>query len=425
MSNDFEIIAYERNSIRSEDEKIEERCKDMQSELDSMSQMLSNRELTDSFFQRLENIRTTKQDILSNDKEIEEENNLLWVTARDIKGKMEENSKKHSLLDEDNLEIQKLFKDITGERNVLIEKDNMLNIKYQLIYEDLRKVCDERVEIKEQVEQVEGDDKDSLMQKDLNLAVAQKELENNFDGWKTEKNELIQDNKTLDGLLDSLMSKFELLKEKKQILVDEDLHLENQSQELKLKFESNQRRKEEAIELFKEQEMLTDEIMKEFEESKKESEQQEIEHSDVKPILEEFDRFKQMKESLKKRDEEITETYNLAKSELDDLLEENDILSKHLLETEAAYERFKQIFEELEAEQGKEMKSNSIGNSEEKIRLHKEKEELNKRDECVAEKFEKYDLEIEAIQSTMQDLASRQEEIEWETCLLGNELDEQ
>merc|ERR1711915_682622 len=112
MSNDFEIIAYERNSIRSEDEKIEERCKDMQSELGSMSQMLSNRELTDSFFQRLENIRTTKQDILSNDKEIEEENNMLWVTARDIKGKMEANSKKHSLIDEDNHEIQKLFKDI-------------------------------------------------------------------------------------------------------------------------------------------------------------------------------------------------------------------------------------------------------------------------------------------------------------------------
>merc|ERR1712106_877787 len=346
MNNDFELIVYERNKIRNEDEEIEERCKTIRKAFDSLSQKSSQRDLPDSFLERLETIRVGREDILRDDKEIDEENRKLWIEAHTIKDQMFEVSRKHILLDTDNEEIQKLFNEITTERNKLIEKDNLLNGRYQIIHDNIQKVCERRMEVKLQIESLEEDSegKDTCMQEDLDLIVKQKEFENVFDNWKRDKASILQDNKDLDTLLDDLLKKFELLKEKKQILVDEDTFLQRQSLELNEKLKLNQRRKETAIQEFKEKEQMTNEVVGELEllssggEENGEAGRNNETEGKLQHLLAEFEKFKQIKDALRLKDEEITEIFALAKSEFEDLTEENNILTKHQTEIETAYE---------------------------------------------------------------------------------------
>jgi len=434
MNNEFEMIVYERNKIRSEDQEIEERCEEMRKQFDTFNQKTSQSDLPDSFEDRLEIIRAAKEAILSEDKEIDEESRLLWIKAHAVKDQMFNNAKKHQLLDADNEEIQKLFNDITNERTKLIEKDNLLNGRYQIIHDNIQNVCEKRVELKVEIEskkaETESGDKDSVMQEDLELAVKQKEFENIFENWKKEKASLIQDNKDLDILLDNLMNKFELLKEKKRILVDEDIYLQNQSQELKSKFEMNQNRKDTAIENFKEKEQLTTDLVEEFKlltnTGNDRTKDQEGEKSDknIHHLLEEFEALKQRKNDLRVKDEEVTKKFVLANSEFEDLTEENNILTQYQEEIETVYEKLKTVLDSKKQTSSKDNneKDSSAGGLKEN--LLKEKEVLTKKDLQIAEKFDKYDTEIEALENVARDLKTKQEEIEWETCLLGNELEE-
>ena len=178
MNNDFEMIVYERNKIRAEDEEIEKRCKRMRKEFDTINQK-SPQDLPESFIDQLEKIRVAKEDILKDDKEIDEENTQLWAEAHSVKDQMFAISRKHALLDEDNKEIEKLFNEITSERNKLIERDNLLNGRYQVIHENIQDVCDQRIEVKVQMDNLVKERKideplgvkDALMQEDLDLAV--------------------------------------------------------------------------------------------------------------------------------------------------------------------------------------------------------------------------------------------------------------
>eukprot|EP00092_Neocalanus_flemingeri_P029260 GFUD01031767.1.p1 GENE.GFUD01031767.1~~GFUD01031767.1.p1 ORF type:complete len:571 (+),score=234.62 GFUD01031767.1:73-1785(+) len=451
MNNEFEIIVYERNKIRSEDEEIEERCKAMRQEFDALSQKSLKHNLPESLLVQLEDIKVAKEGFLEKDKETDDENKHLWSEAHIIKDQMSNISRQSSCLDEDNEEIQKLFNEITGERNKLIEKDKLLNTRYEGIYKDIQTVCDQRIETKIQIDNLDKvldlesskDEmvfKDSLMQEDLMLAVKQKEYEDVFEDWKKEKDLIIKDNKDLDYLLDNLMKKFDLLKEKKQMLLDQDGNLETRSKQLKAKFEINQKRKETIIQQFKEKEMLTSKIMlkidnlelsRKMEVSGEEKEiridgetKEEIDDR-LNTLLVEFESLKHTKDSLRMRDQKVSETFVLAKSEFDDLSEERNILIKHQTEIETAYDMFKKAFNELKDESlhTKDEENNSKSIQEEIKNLTALKEDVMKKDCSVAKRFEEYDEEIETLENIKRELKTKKEEIEWQTCLLGNEMD--
>ena len=57
------------------------------------------------------------------------------------------------------------------------------------------------------------------------------------------------------------------------------------------------------------------------------------------------------------------------------------------------------------------------------MELITKKEQILKQDEEIALKFEKFEKEIDCLQKSKQNLKKQIEDINWEACLQGNDLD--
>ena len=174
----------------------------------------------------------------------------------------------------------------------------------------------------------------------------------------------------------------------------EDLNKE--SEDLKVKFSDNEDRKHNVMKQFSDAEKhmndIVHEVTKYYETNTDESNNQ----NDIQSLLEEFEMMKKEKERLSLKDEEIMTRYNNVNSRFESLAKQN---------TSENDKQDEDIDNKLSV-------------------LIKRKEQILKQDEIIALKFEEFDKEIEELQKTKQILSKSIEDIDWESCLQGNNLDQ-
>ena len=395
---ELSAVSLEKNQVKIANDELDLKCKDMEKKFEHILNLNHDKQIgSDSFLEKLEIIRREKEAIIKNDEEIEMDNQNLWIEAREIKHQMEVSSSINQQLEVDSEEMNEIFKKINDERGKLIQQDKLLNDRYSVIYGDIQEVCQERMELQLKMDgNITEKDKNTYLQQDLLLAVKQKDCEKLFDNWKSEKETLLKDNRDLDGLLDNLLLKFELLKQKKADIQSKMQDLTKESDNLKLKFSDNEGRKNAVIKQFSDAEKhmndIVHEVTKYYETNTDESNNQ----NDIQSLLEEFEMMKKEKERLSLKDEEIMTRYNNVNSRFESLAKQN---------TSENDKQDEDIDNKLSV-------------------LINRKEQILKQDEIIALKFEEFDKEIEELQKTKQILSKSIEDIDWESCLQGNNLDQ-
>ena len=391
-------LTIERNEIRNENEKIENRCQEMEQIFKDFFDSNEKCNL-DSFHQDLEKISQEKEKILKEDQLIEAENKDLWEEAKSIRIEMETIAQISHQVDEDGKEMNDIFLKINDERGKLIEQDKLLNNRYSSILENIQRICQERIELRHKMEASSDEtEKDHYLTEDLSLAGIQKDAEDAFDQWKKEKELVLKDNNDLDDILDNLLVKFEYVKQKKAELQNKSKDLESESESLKTKFALNQDRKENIIKLYKKEDRKVESILEEINSQHENSEDTTDNKSNIKNAVMEFEGIKLQKEKLMSQDENISLKLQRINSEYEHLAKEKQNQHK-----------------EIESKKAVEVKI---------MNLITRKEEILKQDEEIALKFEKFEKEIDCLQKSKQNLKKQIEDINWEACLQGNDLDQ-
>jgi len=331
---------------------------------------------------------------LKKDKSIKKEATNLWIEANSAKKRMEELIGLDVRLDADGKETWELFREINSEREKLIDQDKLLNARYEMIHSDIESICQKRSDIVKCMETSPDELKDSLFKEDLFLAVKQKESEMLFKTWITEKEKIISSNVELDKFLKDLSNKFNLLKQKKQECNREKESLENSAITLQDKFVKNQSMEQKVIEQFKECEAAADNIVANLQigfntyMNNKGPTVPEVRNNllDIK----EFELLRQNKLDLLGKNNSLTEKYNFASDNLSVSLAENSGINTEFHDKEC---------------------------------LETKKAVLQRKDNEILKKFEEYDRQIEAVQEQKRGLKKKQEEIDWEICVLQNQLE--
>ena len=341
---------------------------------------------SEDLFARLEHIKSEKERIMSEDHELKSSGKKLWETAERIKLETERITVISNKLEEDSKEIDEIFKQINDERVKLIDKDKLLNARYPAIMESLQLVCEQRMDLQLLINE-NSSKKESENIKDLELAVVQQDIEQEFEEWKKEKEGILKDNCDLDNILESLLAKNQTLKQKRTQIFEKKLSLSKESDEVARNFEKNQTNKEKLVKQFKCEEDKIDFIVQESRESFN------LSSSDMQMFSDNFVQFKDKKQELKTKDIKYTEDMS----------------------------RIKEKYEMLLSRQKQnEIKKQTIDNDEHIQSLTKKSEQIKEQDQNLVNKFEEYEKRIDELTNTKNRLKKEIEDLEWEECFQEN-----
>ena len=341
---------------------------------------------SEDLFARLEHIKSEKERIMSEDHELKSSGKKLWETAERIKLETERITVISNKLEEDSKEIDEIFKQINDERVKLIDKDKLLNARYPAIMESLQLVCEQRMDLQLLINE-NSSKKESENIKDLELAVVQQDIEQEFEEWKKEKEGILKDNCDLDNILESLLAKNQTLKQKRTQIFEKKLSLSKESDEVARNFEKNQTNKEKLVKQFKCEEDKIDFIVQESRESFN------LSSSDMQMFSDNFVQFKDKKQELKTKDIKYTEEMS----------------------------RIKEKYEMLLSRQKQnEIKKQTIDNDEHIQSLTKKSEQIKEQDQNLVNKFEEYEKRIDELTNTKNRLKKEIEDLEWEECFQEN-----
>lgn len=310
----------------------------------------------------------------------------MWETAERIKHDTERVTVISNKLEEDSKEINEIFKQINDERVKLIDQDKLLNARYPAIMESLQFVCEQRMDLQLLINDNSAKEESENI-KDLELAVVQQEIEQQFEEWKKEKEDLLKDNSDLENILESLLVKNETLKQKRKEIFEKKISLSKESDEIARNFEKNQISKEKLVKQFKYEEDKIDIIVKESRESFN------LSSSDMQIFSDNFVQFKDKKQELETKDIKYTEEIS----------------------------RIKEKYEMLLSQQKQnEIKRQMIDNDEHIQSLTKKREKIKEQDQNLVNKFEEYEKRIDKLTNTKNRLKKEIEDLEWEECFQEN-----
>ena len=300
---DLETLVEKKRTIQTEDEELDSICGKMKTSFEeSLKKSQSQNEGSKDLSARLENVKNEKERIMRDDHELEISNAKLWETTERIKQDTERVTVISSKLEKDSKEINEIFKQINDERLKLIDQDKLLNARYPAIMESLQLVCQQRIDLQLLVKE-DSSKEESEKMNDLELAVAQQNIEQQFENWKKEKENFLKDNADLDKILESLLVKNEILKQKRTEIFEKKILLSKESDKVASIFEKNQASKEELIKQFKFEEDKIESIVKESSASYSSA-------KDMQFFSDDFSKVKAKKEQLvnkiTKYNEEIT-----------------------------------------------------------------------------------------------------------------------
>ena len=211
VMSDLETLVEKKKAIQAEDEELDSICGKMKASFEEvLKKSQTQNEGSKDLSARLENVKNEKERIMREDQELEISNSKLWETTERIKQDTERVTVISSELEKDSKEINEIFTQINNERLKLIDQDKLLNARYPAILESLQLVCQQRIDLQLLVKE-DSSKEESEKMNDLELAVAQQDIEQQFEDWKREKENLLKDNSDLDKILESLLVKNEIL----------------------------------------------------------------------------------------------------------------------------------------------------------------------------------------------------------------------
>ena len=313
-------------------------------------------------------------------------NAKLWETAERIKHDTERVTVINNKLEEDSKEIDKIYEQINDERVKLIDKDKLLNARYPAIMESLQLVCQQRMNLQLIIND-KSIDKDSEKIKDLDLALVQQDIEQQFEDWKKEKEDILKNNNDLDKILESLLEKNDILKQKRTEIIEKKISLSKESDEVARSFEQNQTSKEALVRQFKCEDDKIESIVKESRESFNSG------SSDFGSFSDNFAQIKEKKQNIANKDIEYNE-------EISQMRETYENLLSQLKQNEINRQR--------------------TDNDEYIESLIKKKEKIMEQDQNLVDKFEEYEKQIDKLTNTKNKLKKEIEDLEWEECFQEN-----
>ena len=394
VTEQLAMFTSKKKDVQNRNETLEEKCRIMENQFEELMKVAEAEENSAVFYGKLEEIRKEKEKLIKEDEDIENETKELWREAQNIKSGMENLAKVNSCLDEDSKEIQAIFESINAERFKLVTEDRLLTERFPLILEALEKVCGERKELSNKIDATEDiDERDDLLNMDLEAALKQKEVEDLFDDWKKKKEKLLDDNKDLDILMIRLQEKCDVLNNKKIELSRRNKELEDDSEQLKEKFSKNQFRKENITREYK------------------------IKENTLNRVTEEVDTFYNGDEIYKKEAlEELLKKFEGIKCEKSIIVKEDLEISNKIESLNSRYELL--CTGKIEGDKGFKQKV-----LEEKLKvLIEKKESFLEQDHNIAEQFEKYERNIDELQQLKLKLTKQIEDVDWQLCLNGNSI---
>lgn len=384
---ELETLEEKKRLIQNENEQLDLVWGKMNTSFqEALHKSQSKNKDSEDLFARLEHIKSEKERIISEDHELKTSEKKLWETAERIKLETEKITVISNKLEEDSKEINEIFKQINDERVKLIDKDKLLNERYPAIMESLQLVCEQRLDLQLLINE-NSSKKESENLKDLELAVVQQDIEQQFEEWKKEKEGILKDNCDLDNILESLLAKDETLKQKRTQIFEKKLSLSKESDEVARNFEKNQTVKEKLVKQFKYEEDKIDFIVEESRESFN------LSSSDMQLFSDNFVQFKDKKQELKTKDNKYTE-------EMSQIKEKYEML--------------------LSRQKQNEIKRKTIDNDEHIQSLTKKSEKIKEQDQNLANKFEEYEKQIDKLTNTKNRLKKDIEDVEWEECFQEN-----
>ena len=380
---ELEAITEKKREIQNENDTLELKCEKMKTSFDKTIQKSQDTHSYD-ILAELEQIKSEKERIMREDNELELSNSKLWEAAGRVKHETQRVAAISSQLEQDAKEMEEIYKRINDERAKLIDKDKLINARHSAIVESLQAVCQQRMTLQLQINDSSSsnssnnsnDESENI--KDLELAVLQKDIEDQFEDWKMEKENILKENSDLDKILDSLLAKNDILKQRNNEIFEKKISLSQESDAISKDFERNQSSKESLIKQFKNEEENIERIMKESNEYSS----SDSTDSDIKQFLEDFAEVKTRREMLSIQENK----YN---------------------------EEIMQIKEKLC--QGNNLEPENKDNVDIES-LIKKKEILLEEDKELAYKFEEYEKVIDELNSTRDKLKKEIEDLEWETC---------
>ena len=313
-------------------------------------------------------------------------NAKLWETAERIRHDTERITVINNKLEEDSKEIDRIYKQINDERVKLIDQDKLLNARYPTIMESLQLVCQQRMNLQLIIND-KSKDEESEKVKDLDLALVQQDIEQQFEEWKKEKEDILKDNNDLEKFLESLLEKNDILKQKRTEIIEKKISLSKESDEVARSFEQNQTSKEALVRQFKCEDDKIESIMKESKESFNSG------SSDFQSFSDNFAQIKEKKQKLANKDIEYNE-------EISQVRETYETLLSQLKQNEISGHR--------------------TDNDEFMESLIEKKEKIMEQDQNLVNKFEEYEKQIDKLTNTKIKLRKEIEDLEWEECFQEN-----
>ena len=310
----------------------------------------------------------------------------MWETAERIKNDTERVTVINNKLEEDSKEIDKIFKQINDERVKLIDQDKLLNARYPAIMESLQLVCQQRMNLQLIIKD-KSIEEDSEKIKDLDLALVQQDIEQQFEDWKKEKEDILKNNNDLEKILESLLAKNDILKQKRTEIIEKKISLSKESDEVARSFEQNQTSKEALVKQFKCEDDKIESIVKESRESFNSG------SSDFGSFSDNFAQIKEKKQNIANKDIEYNE-------EISQMRETYENLLSQLKQNEINRQR--------------------TDNDEYIESLIKKKEKIMEQDQNLVDKFEEYERQIDKLTNTKNKLRKEIEDLEWEECFQEN-----
>ena len=386
---ELEAITEKKREIQNENETLELKCEQMKTSFDKTIQKDQDTHSYD-ILAELEHIKSEKERIMREDNTLELSNSKLWEAAGRIKHETQRVAAISNQLEQDSKEMDEIYKRINDERAKLIDKDKLINARHSAIIESLQTICQQRMTLQLQINDSSShnsnDESENI--KDLELAVLQKDIEDQFEDWKMEKENILKENSDLDKILDSLLAKNDILKQRNNEIFEKKISLSQESDAISKDFERNQSSKESLIKQFKNEEEKIERIMKESNEYSSSNSTD----SDIKQFLEDFAEVKARREMLSIQENKYNEEIMQIKENYENLL---NLCQGNNLEPEN--------------------KDNVDIES-----LIRKKEMLLEEDKELACKFEEYEKVIDELNSTRDKLKKEIEDLEWETCFQEN-----
>ena len=313
-------------------------------------------------------------------------NAKLWETAERIKHDTERLTVINHKLEEDSKEIDQIYKQINDERVKLIDQDKLLNARYPAIMESLQLVCQQRMNLQLIIND-KSIDEDSEKVKDLDLALVQQDIEQQFEDWKKEKEDILKDNDDLEKFLESLLAKNDILKQKRTEIIEKKISLSKESDEVTRIFEQNQTSKEALVRQFKCEDDKIESIVKESREPLNSG------SNDFRSFSDNFAHIKEKKQNIADKNIEYNEEISQMRETYENLLSQ-----------------LKQ----------NEINGHRTDNDEYIESLIKKKERIMEQDQRLVDKFEEYEKQIDKLTNTKNKLRKEIEDLEWEECFQEN-----